>query len=66
MDAQNKIAQNMFLGMLFVWLLYVGLYITTNFQPLLGGQGILKAFSILTMVILFCKEIISAQTYNLS
>lgn len=66
MDAQNKIAQNMFLGMLFVWLLYVGLYITTNFQPLLGGQGILKAFSILTMVILFCKEIISAQTYNLN
>lgn len=66
MNAQNKIAQNMFLGMLFVWLLYVGLYITTNFQPLLGGQGILKAFSILTMVILFCKEIISAQTYNLN
>lgn len=66
MNAQDKIAEKLFLGILFVWLIYMSLYITTNFQPFLGGNIVLKSFSVLTIVLLAFKELISLKTNSIS
>lgn len=66
MYSRNKIAINIFLGTLFIWLIYMSLYITTNFKMFLGLNWGPRLIASMTILLLLCKELISVSTnsYN--
>lgn len=66
MYSRNKIAINIFLGTFFIWLIYMSLYITTNFKMFLGGSWGPRVIASVAILLLFSKELISIKTnsYN--
>ena len=64
MYSRNKIATNIFLGTLFVWLIYMSLCVTTNFKIFLGENWLPKLIASMTILLLFIKELISVKTHS--